>query len=388
VSASPLGGPFAWIDRGEDLVRFVAEVAGAVEVALDTEGNSLHAYRERTCVVQVTANGRTALLDALALGDLSPLLTLVDRPEVEVVFHGGDYDIAVLTRDHGFRFDRVFDTMIAATLLGVERVGLADLVEAQFGVRLEKKFQTADWARRPLPPEQLEYLRRDTIFLPGLRASLAGRLAAADLVEEAEIEFRRLAARRGRVAEFDPEGWRRLDGAARLDAPRRAVLAALFLWREREAERRDRPPFKVFRPDQLVRAAERPPRSVGQVLGLRWARDARAAREILAAIEEGERAAREGRAPPPAATTPPSPEERARRTTRRRAEEAVKDWRRREAKRRGVPNLVVLPNPAVEWLLDARPTTAEELAAAPDIGPKRTARYAKEILEVLARLPR
>src|SRR5438552_17078067 len=111
--------------------------------------------------------------------------------------HGGDYDISVLSRGHGFAFARVFDTMVAATLLGDEKVGLQALVEGAFGVHLSKKHQKADWGKRPFTAEQVDYLRSDTTHLLALHDLLAERLRAADLVEESEIEFRRLAARRG-----------------------------------------------------------------------------------------------------------------------------------------------------------------------------------------------
>ena len=223
----PTTPPAAWIERSEELAGLCARLSSVPRIALDTEANSLHAYRERTCVVQLTTAAESAILDPLALSTLEPLRTALARPEVEVVFHGGDYDIAVLSRDHGFAFERVFDTMIAATLLGEPRVGLADLAREHLGVLLDKRFQTADWARRPVTPEQLVYLQGDTQWLLPLRDLLAARLAEHDLVEEADIEFRRLARRRGRPRAEEPERWRELKGAETLDADGRAVLHAL-----------------------------------------------------------------------------------------------------------------------------------------------------------------
>jgi ribonuclease D len=335
--------------------------------------------------VQVSTPRRTALVDPLALPDLARLRAALDRPDVEVVFHGGDYDVSVLTRDHGFRFDRVFDTMIAATLLGEERVGLADLVGGAFGVTLDKRFQKADWARRPLSPEHLEYLRRDTAYLLALRDLFHDRLAAADLVEEAGIEFRRLAARRGRRAEPDPEGWRRLKGAERLGAEGRAVLHALFAWREREAERRDAPPFHVLPPQALVAIAGRPPQSEEDLRLLHPGDRRRHGSAILAVSREGIEAAASGRAPAPPGRPAADPAEQARRKVLRRREEALRDWRRDEAARRKVPNVVVLPNPALEWIVETRPATVEALAAHPDVGRKRADRYGRAILDALAR---
>src|SRR5262245_27959551 len=119
----------------EELARLAERLSREPLVALDTEANSLHAFRERVCVVQASVPGLDAIVDPLAVTDLSPLRAVVAREDAEVVLHGGDYDVSILSRDHGFEFPRVFDTMIAATLLGEERVGLAALLEAGCGVR-------------------------------------------------------------------------------------------------------------------------------------------------------------------------------------------------------------------------------------------------------------
>jgi ribonuclease D len=382
-----------WVDRPEDLARVAREVGGAARVAIDTESNSLHAYRERTCIVQLTVSAddgpeRTAILDPLALRNLDPLRGALDRDDLLVVFHGGDYDVAVLDRDHGIRFRRVFDTMIAATLLGEPKVGLADLVARETGATLNKRFQKADWARRPLTREHLEYLRGDTAHLLTLHDRFRDRLVAADLVEEAEIEFARLALRRGREAVFDPEGWRRLDGAGRLGPEGRTVLRELFLWRDEEAERRDVPPFHVVSPRTLVDLAARPPLTPADLRDLPPALRRRHGREVLDVVRDALDAAAEGDVPPADARPRPTPEEKARLAVRRRREDALRDFRRQEAAARGVPNVVVLPNPALEWLLDASargsPLTSADLDACRDLGPRRALRYGGTILAILS----
>jgi len=374
------------VERPQDLRALAADLAVRDLVALDVEANSLHAYRERVCVVQVTAGDRHAIVDAVALEDLSPLGDALDRDTVEVVFHGGDYDIATLSRDHAFRFHRVFDTMIAATLLGEEKVGLADLVRDAYGVELDKRFQRADWGRRPFTDEQIDYLVRDTAYLPGLRERLRARLAEADLLEEADVEFRRLAQRVGKPVGFDPEGWRGLKGAAKLDARGRAVLEALHRWREAEAERRDVPPFKVLAPAAMLAIAREPPE------GARDPRDLRALHPrdrrrygpaVLEAVTRALARARDGQAPEPDRRPRRTAAEIAAHKRERRIEEALRAWRRREAEARKVPNLVVLPNRALAWLTRERPRTLEHLAACEDVGPGRVARYGEAVLEVI-----
>jgi len=379
-------------------VAFIAEAAGlrdlaelladCTEVSIDTEANSMHAYRERTCIMQVTAAGRSAIVDVLAVEDLSPVREALDRSDVEIVFHGGDYDITVLTRDHDFHFEHVFDTMIAATLLGDERVGLASLVGDHFGVTLDKKYQRADWARRPLTDEQLDYLRRDTLYLPALRAHYGERLRDADLEEEAAIEFRRLAARHGVALTSSDEGWRRIKGAGRLDDRGRTILRGLHLWREEQAEARDTPPFKVLSPKTMLQIAERPPqhpRSPRDVPFLGERERRRYGRALADILAEAKRAYLAAEIPPKSIGDRPTPEEARLARTLRTREERIKDWRRKVARKREVPNVVVLPNPALLWMARTMPSSLEALAACPDIGPKRMTRDGQTLIDLLAK---
>ncbi len=379
----------AWfVDSREDLAELAGHLTTCPDVSLDTEANSMHAYREQTCIIQVTAQGKSAIIDVLAVEKLDPLRDALDRSDVELVFHGGDYDITVLTRDHDFRFDRVFDTMIAATLLGDERVGLASLVEDHFGHTLNKRYQRADWGRRPLTDEQLDYLRRDTMYLPALRAHYGERLREADLEEEAAIEFQRLARRRGSVQTVDEDGWRRIKGAGRLDDRGRTVIRGLFLWREAQAERRDLPPFKVLSPKTMVSIAERPPARVRDARDVPFLGDRerrRHGRALAAVLRDAFVAFEQGDVPPKSVGTKLPPDEVRRARARRNQEERIKDWRRKEARRRKVPNVVVLPNPALVWLAEHRPADVAELANCPDIGTKRMERYGATWIDLLTK---
>lgn len=382
----PEFAPALWVDDPAELEALARRLTTVPRVALDTEANSLHAYRERTCVVQLTTDVESAIVDPLALRDLSPLTRALAREDVEVVLHGGDYDITVLSRDHGMAFGRVFDTYVAATLLAEPRVGLADLAGTLLGARLDKRFQTADWAQRPISPEQRVYLQGDTQWLLPLRDLLAARLAERDLVEEAQIEFRRLAQRRGRPLALDPEGWRRLKGASSLGPEGRAVLHALWAWREAEAERRDVPPFKVLGPQALLTLADvpLPPDPRALLPGLHPREMQRYGREVRETVERGLAAARAGQAPPAPARPVLSDDERRELRRQEKLEVLLRDWRRAEAAARAVPNLVVLPNPALEHLVAHGAADLEELAALPDVGPKRALRYGEALLKILS----
>lgn len=375
------------VDTPEGLARLVARLEGEPRIALDTEADSLHAFREQVCVVQISAPGLDAILDPLAIRDLSPLRALADRADGLLVMHGGDYDISILSRDHGFRFHDVFDTMIAATLLGEPRVGLAALVESAYGVLLSKKHQTADWRRRPFTPELVRYLRGDTAYLLGLHERLDARLREVDLAEEARIEFRRLATRQGAPWRDDPEAWRGLKGAEKLDARGRAVLVAAFAWREGRARTHDVPRFKVIANEALLELATRPPtdlEGLERTPGTRGVIRAGDGPSLLEAVLEGVAAFDRGEAPPAPARPRRTSEEAARADVLRRREERLRRWRTEEALRRGVPNVVVLPNPGMMAMVEAPPADVEAIAALQDVGPKRAARYGATYLALLA----
>jgi ribonuclease D len=267
----------------------VARLAEALRrepvVALDSESNSFHAYRERVCLLQISTRERDFIVDPFAanarpLGDV-----LCDGRET--VLHGADYDVRCLRREFGWRFPRLFDTMAAARRLGRPGLGLAALVEAQFGVRLSKAHQRSDWGRRPLSRDQLAYAALDTRFLLPIRDLLAEELARHGREAAARAEFDRIAAAEPRERTFDDEGWRRLKGARDLDARAAAVLRALWILREERARALDRPPFKVLGEPAMVEIATRRPRTteeLGRIVGVTPSVLRRMGDALLAAI--------------------------------------------------------------------------------------------------------
>ncbi|HEX9049142.1 MAG TPA: ribonuclease D [Anaeromyxobacter sp.] len=232
-------------------------------VAVDTESNSFHVYRERICLIQISTRAADFIVDPFAV-DVAPLgAVLCDGRET--VFHGADYDVRCMKREYGWALPRLFDTMAAARRLGRAGLGLSALVESHFGVRLSKANQRSDWGRRPLTRDQLAYAALDTHFLLPLRDLLAGELEAAGALEAARREFERIAAVEPRAKVFDPRGWARLKGARELDPAGRAVLAALWVAREEAASASDRPPFKVLAEQTMVDIARRRPRGAPEL---------------------------------------------------------------------------------------------------------------------------
>jgi ribonuclease D len=247
----------------EGLSALADEVRREPVVALDTESNSFHAYRERVCLLQISTRGGDWVVDPLAV-DPGPLGALLAEGRV-VVLHGADYDVRCLRREYGWVLPGLFDTMLAARRLGHSGLGLSALVEAHFGARLSKKHQRSDWGRRPLSPEQLSYAALDTHFLLPLHALLQGELERRGLWEEARREFGKVASAQPRARVFDPEGWRRLPGARGLDPASRAALRALWRAREDRASESDRPPFKVMPEHTMVEIARRRPLSADEL---------------------------------------------------------------------------------------------------------------------------
>ncbi len=246
------------------LVADAAALAELVErlrdeplVAFDTESNSFHVYRERVCLLQVSTRTADFVVDPLAV-DPAPLGSVLCDGRVTVL-HGADYDVRCLRREWGWQLPNLFDTMAAARRIGRVGLGLSALVEHQFGIRLSKAFQRADWGRRPLTSDLLGYAALDTHYLLAIYDALSAELASRGAAEEARREFDRIAAAEFRERVFDPEGWRKLKGARDLDAQGKAILRALWIAREDRARADDRPPFKVLAEQAMLELARRRP---------------------------------------------------------------------------------------------------------------------------------
>ena len=184
-------GSIAWIRETGNLSDTLAAV-GAGPLALDTEADSLHHYPEKVCLVQLTFGGADHLVDPLAGVDLAPLGRILADRAVTKILHGSDYDLRVLHRDFGLELVGLFDTMIAARLTGERSFGLAALLETHFGIKLEKKFQRADWSLRPLTAEMESYAALDTRHLEALAGRLGEQLEQLGRTAWAEEEFRAL----------------------------------------------------------------------------------------------------------------------------------------------------------------------------------------------------
>jgi ribonuclease D len=259
-----------WIDT-PDAVREAARLcAGAQRIALDTEADSMHSYFHKVCLIQISANGNHLVIDPLALepAELLPLWKVVGDPGVPILMHGADYDIRILDRDYGVRVAGLQDTQIMAQLLGEEKTGLAALLEKELAITLDKKFQRADWGRRPLSPAQLVYASADTAHLGDLVGRLRARLEELQRWSWAEEEFLKLESVRHNPVEPDPLAFERIKGARGLRGEARDRIYSLHLWRDRQARSQDIPPFKILGNKALVSMAEKAPSNLEQLGGI------------------------------------------------------------------------------------------------------------------------
>ena len=255
-----------YIDTASAVAKFAAEIAKAPSIALDTEGASFHRFVDRVYLMQLSTRTATAIIDPLPTGDLSALKPLVESPDIEIVFHDADYDLRLLRQDYGWATRRIFDTRIAAQLLGYKAFGLAALLELHFGIALDKKFQRADWSLRPLSAGMLEYASQDTMYLLALRDILHAELETKGRLAWAAEEFSRLE--QTQWASEDPtQLFLKVKGARDLKRRELAVLRELVPWRDGVAKELDRSTFRVVSNDVLLEICRVQP-TTKQALGV------------------------------------------------------------------------------------------------------------------------
>lgn len=363
-----------WVESSTGLAVLDAALADVHELALDTESNSMFAYRERLCLVQLGFGGAPSdeREGAMQLYAIDPLA--FDSPAVanepllrwlalgrRVLLHGGEYDVAVLKRELGVAPTNLFDTQAAASLLGMVRTGYANLCAELLGVKISKEHQQFDWARRPVPTAARRYALDDVRYLPSLARTIEALVQKADLEEEVAIACQAVAASSPHEGMSDAEKLWRVVGSERLPREALARLVSLVAWREREAEARDQPPGRLVPKETLLKLALAGPTDARSLDGIGLSRRLLNERSesLLEAI------ATPGTVPDKPRRPPPDPASEARRAK-------LKTWRDEEAKRRGVTIQAVLPTRALEVLAT---TPSEPLTAIPQLGDKRIRLY-------------
>ena len=343
--------------------QLIARISEQPLVAVDTEAASFHRYHDRVYLVQVSTRELTAVIDPLAVKDLSGLGRVLVDPRTEIVLHDADYDLRILDRDYGFHATRLFDTRVAAQLLNEPGIGLAALLEKHFAVRLDKKFQRADWSRRPLSEGMLAYAAADTHYLPALRDRLRASLEERGRWPWAEEEFTLLEQLRWTAPGPVEEGYRRLKGASRLRGTTLTVLRELYAWRDQVAREMDRALFRVVTNEALLAMAQAAPTSMEDLRAIGGVSSdliTRRGDRILAAVQRGLAAPPEKPVPLTRDRTAHDPEAAARL-------ERLKEIRNRLAAQVDLAPGLLCPNATLEQIAQRNPKNREELAATPDL---------------------
>jgi len=364
-----------FVDCPEALHRMIDDLAAQSIIAVDTEANSLFAYRERVCLIQFSTSESDYLLDTLALDDLSSVAPIFSNPDIEKVFHAAEYDILILRRDFDFSFARIFDTMVAARILGWDAVGLGALLQSEFSIHANKKYQRADWGMRPLPQDMLTYAQMDTHFLIALRNQLKTALKAKGRWSLALEDFKRSCHLNGHPERPPVDACWRIKGANELQPQQSAVLRELCLFRDQKARVLDRPLFKVIGNKVLIELARIWPRSIAQIAAIQGISPRQAQRlgpGILAAIQRGQHA------------EPLRPVHLPRRNNAylNRVDQ-LRRWRKIQAKNLGVQSDIILPKDMLHKISAENPRTTDLLAGVMDTLPWRFHRFGDEILKQL-----
>jgi ribonuclease D len=361
------------------LDNLVDQLSQQPVLAVDTESNSLYAYREQVCLVQFSTPQADYLVDPLALGDLERLGELFASPRIEKVFHAAEYDILCLKRDFGFQFANLFDTMVVARILGRTEVGLGAVLEAEFGVHLDKHFQRANWGQRPLPEPLLAYAQLDTHYLIALRERFGRELEAAGRWQLAQEDFARLCkldapdVLPGNGGEGPVN--LRLNGASELTPQQLAVLQELCRYREEAAERLDRPLFKVLGDRSLVAIAAACPASLADLNGLPGMSPGQIRRYGFGLLEAVQRGLQAAPLYPP---RPVRPDEKFLIRLER-----LRMWRKATAREQEVDSDIILPRDLLFALARANPTNPAELTQVLESVPWRREQYGAQILQAL-----
>ncbi len=367
--------PPIFIDQQADLEAHIKQLRAELILAVDTEANSLFAYQEQVCLIQISSTKEDYIIDPLSVKDLSPLGELFKDPAIEKVFHASEYDLIILYEDFQFTFQNLFDTMLAAQILGKEKLGLDALLGEFVNLKVNKKYQRSNWGKRPLTDDMLRYAQVDTHYLIGIRNKLASELEEKDLSDIAREDFTRschayLNHKENKLAPC----WR-INGARKLSPQNAAVLSSLCQYREEFARKINKPVFKVIGAKTLLKLAEFPPASTTQLLkmDLPGKRNLqRHAAGLIQAIQSG------------LSSRPIYPPKKVKFDDSYLAREnSLRNWRKYAAREMGVNSAVVLPRELLYRVISENPQTMTALRDVLKDVPWRLERFGEDILSVI-----
>ncbi len=377
--------PTYYLESSEEIACAISAISKAEEIGVDTESDSLYAFNERVCAIQISTRTDNYVFDPILEPPLDGLKSIFSDTSILKVFHGSDYDIGLLKRDFGFAPTNIFDTMVAAQFLNFPHIGMADLVEQCHGFRLQKKYTKCNWSKRPLTLDQMLYLCQDTQYLLELHDWLAKALEEKNLVEEAAIECHRLEQRPPLEPAYrNQQIWdiKGINTASREDYP---FINELFVWRQKTAERLNIPPFKVLDNSLLLLLARNHPFNIHQMSLVKSIPPAiiqRYGDGITRAIRKGSRYPSDWQ--PPARKIPEH--KRSVHWNDQELVDRLRKWRTEVAVQRDIHPLAVLSGIAIEEIARRKPRSAAELAVIETVGSKRAAIYGGDIIAIVQQI--
>jgi ribonuclease D len=339
----------------------------------------MYHFQEKVCLLQLANRKRTIVVDTMILKDLSPLKTAFRSAEIRKVFHGADYDVRSLYRDFDIRISNLFDTQCACRFLGYKETGLEAVLKTLFGVSLDKKYQRKDWSRRPLSQEMLAYAATDVCYLLPLAQELEGQLSAKDRLSWLNEECRLLSKVRPSVSEEGPL-FLNCKGAGRLDPRGLAIIEELLKLRRQIALRRDRPLFKVFSHDCLLRLAGARPSHFGELEksgALSSTQIELHGRDIIAAVQKAVNL--------PAAQLPRYPFKKSKTLPAAVSErvQLLRRWRETQARRLKIEASLICSKTAMTAIAERRPAKIDDLAEISELRNWQRKAFGKDILAAL-----
>jgi len=374
VIAPPKNNP-TWVDRPLTFQRMLEDLSRYPMLAIDTESNSLFAYREQVCLIQFSTGRSDYLVDPLALHDLEGLAPLFADPAIEKVFHASEYDLICLKRDFNYKFTNIFDTMQAARVLGRQAVGLGSMLEGEFGILLDKHYQRANWGLRPLPHPMLAYARLDSYYLIPLRHRLKADLEATGRWPLAAEDFQRLCNVDLPVLDNGVDACWRVAGRHELDHRHLAVIQELCRYRDHLAQLADVPPFKIFGSDTLLLIAQQCPANLEElreISGMNARRLERYGEGLLKAVQTGLQTA------PVYRQSNPRPDGDFLQRI-----EWLRAWRKKAGQVMGVESDVILPRDVMEAIAQADPRNLSQLTLLMKDLPYRLSTFGEQILKAI-----
>lgn len=364
------------VDRPQVFEQMMQDLSRQKFLAVDTESNSLYVYQEQVCLIQFSTEKVDYLVDPISLKDISPLGDLFANPDIEKIFHAAEYDLICLKRDYQFKFSNLFDTMLAGRILGRDAVGLSSMVEEAFGITLDKRYQKANWGKRPLPEEYIDYARLDTHYLLDLRNKLKDEIIKADLWALAQEDFERQCQVEIPVIESGVNLCWRIAGNQYLNDKQMAVLQSLCVARDNKAKSKNVPPFKVIGNQSLLQIALEVPNSMADlqcIQALSYRTIQQHGKWLLEAVQLG-------------MNNKPI----ARSNNNHRPDDSIlaridrlRNWRKETAKGLGVSSDVVLPRDILQKIAFENPQNLDELKPIMETLPWRFSHFGRKILAQL-----